>query len=166
MGSAGSFINVFQTIDQNVGNIETQRLAEAAEARDAQANIEIARYARVDAIARGAQAAGFARMEGTRVVARQRIAFAAGGIDVTVGTPADVATSTAMMAELDAQTLQNNAAREAWGFKRTEEKIVRQRRMAETTRRLDIGKALAGGPGVSILGGFGVRPWESNWKPK
>lgn len=73
----------------------------------------------IDTLRRGAVAGGLARMQGTSVIAQQKVAYEASGVDSTVGTPAQVAAGTRMVSELDAQTLQNNAAREALGHATT-----------------------------------------------
>jgi hypothetical protein len=79
-------------------------------------NAQNARTAADDAITRGSLAAGVARMKGSQLAAEQQVGYATSGIDVGVGTPAQTIAQTRMMSELDAQTLKNNAAREAWGF--------------------------------------------------
>ncbi len=73
----------------------------------------------VDALRRGSFLGGLKRMEGTRLIAKQQVAYEASGVDSTVGTPAQMAGSTRLISELDAQTLQNNAAREALGHTTT-----------------------------------------------
>lgn len=78
----------------------------------------------VDALRQGEQDAGRARMKGSEMVARQRVAFANSGVDASVGTPAQVASSTSMWAELDAQTTRNNAMRKAFGYKETARKYT------------------------------------------
>lgn len=163
MGAAwGSAIGIFQGIDQQVGSIEANRIASKVAAEDAKANIEIARQAGADAIARGAQEAAKKRMEAAQVIGRQRVAFGASGVDGSVGTPVELAASTRMFSELDARTIENNAFREAMGFKATEDKINRQTKANKTMAELDKWKTLlpGGGPAVSILGGLGVTPWE------
>lgn len=79
-------------------------------------NATLAERAAADAMQRGYQEAGRARMAGSQLVAEQKVAAAASGVDPTVGTPAQVSAGTAAIAEIDARTLENNAAREAWGF--------------------------------------------------
>lgn len=76
----------------------------------------------VDALRQGEQDAGRARMKGSEMVARQRVAFSNSGVDASVGTPAQVAASTSMWTELDAQTSRNNAMRKAFGYKQSARK--------------------------------------------
>jgi hypothetical protein len=68
------------------------------------------------ALIKGARGAAKARMEGSALIARQRTAYATSGVETTSGTPMAVMASTAGLSELEAQTIQNDAAREAWGY--------------------------------------------------
>jgi hypothetical protein len=77
----------------------------------------LAERASGDALQRGAIEAGKARIAGSRLEAKQRVAYTASGVDASVGTPANVIADTAALGELDAQTVENNAAREAWGYR-------------------------------------------------
>lgn len=70
-----------------------------------------------DAVSRGETAASRARLKGKMVIGSQRAALAASGVDVNTGSAADVQADTAAMSALDAQTIKNNAAREALGYK-------------------------------------------------
>lgn len=96
-----------------------------ANAKEAQAkqkeiadNKLLAYSAATDAEVRGGKEAGQTRSAASQLIAQQKVAYANSGIDPTVGTAADVMADTRAMSELDAQTLKNNAAREAWGFRR------------------------------------------------
>lgn len=64
---------------------------------------------------RGGIAAGRRRMAASALGGTQKVAYAMGSIDANSGTAAAMSTSSAIFAELDAQTLQNNAVREAFG---------------------------------------------------
>lgn len=105
----------------NIAGAVTQRAAEEkafdANSRELQRAAKLADAQAVDALRRGSLLAGQARTKGTRVLAEQQIAFASSGVDASVGTPAQLANETGAMSEFDAQTLENNAAREAWGHK-------------------------------------------------
>lgn len=80
----------------------------------------------VDALAQGETDAGLSRMKGSEMVARQRVAFASSGVDLSVGTPVQVASSTSRWAELDAQSARNNAMRKAFGYRETARKYRNQ----------------------------------------
>jgi hypothetical protein len=122
-----------------------QQLSKAAMRSDALA---------VDALRRGSFLGGLKRMEGSRTIAQQKVAYEASGVDSTVGTAAQVAGATRLVSELDAQTLQNNAAREALGHTTTADQYradwTRVQREAEN-RRTQRGMEW-GGKALSFLG--------------
>jgi hypothetical protein len=81
-------------------------------------NLVAVRQQEADARARGGYAAGQLRMQASQLAARQRVAYANSGVDISEGTPAATMAATRVMGELDAETAVNNAAREAWGYQR------------------------------------------------
>ncbi len=89
-----------------------------ADRKQADANTALANEAASDALIRGASDAAGYRTTGTQVAAKQMVAFSNSGVDATVGTAANVQDSTRARAELEALTVENNAAREAWGYKK------------------------------------------------
>jgi hypothetical protein len=119
---AGIALSVGSTLLDLIGQSGEQQ----ARQQDADYNERAARMAAADAVARGTTEAGYARMAGSRLAATQQVAFASGGVDATVGTPADTIGASRAMSEMDALTLANNAAREAWGFEEEAKHIKRQ----------------------------------------
>lgn len=92
-------------------------------------------------------ATGQVRTKGSELAAQQGTAYAASGIDQSMGTAAAVQADTAAMSEVDAQTIRNNAAREAWGY------AVDTQQEAEKAKA---GRDAAGRKAVgSVLTGFG-----------
>jgi hypothetical protein len=83
----------------------------------ANVNAEVAGIKGEQTIQRGYEQEAKLRGEVRRMVGTARAAYAGQGVDVNVGTAADVQTDIQVMGELDALTLRNNAAREAWGYK-------------------------------------------------
>jgi len=71
---------------------------------------------------RGGTAAGRRRMAASALGGTQKVAYAMGSIDANSGTAAATSSSSAIFAELDAQTLQNNAVREAFGHEESARK--------------------------------------------
>lgn len=69
-----------------------------------------------DAVARGTIAEDRQRQQTAGLAGSQRATAAANGIDVGSGSAADITSDTARMGELDALTIRNNAAREAYGY--------------------------------------------------
>ena len=113
----------------------------------------------VDANQRGAVLAGLARMRGSKLASQQQVAFAAGGVDSSVGTAADVIAETALMTELDADTISNNAAREAWGHKKTVDNLKVKRTQSEARSRAAQEKGvldMVGSLGDFAAGGIGT----------
>jgi len=100
-----------------------------------------------DTIAAGNTSADWQRVRTGQAVGTQRAVQAANGIDVNSGSAAQLQDDTAMIGELDALTLQNNAAREAYGY-RTQAQMDRANAAQVLT---NAGNKATG----SILGGLG-----------
>lgn len=98
----------------------------------AEQNAAVADAQAEDAVDRGAEQESNFRMGVRGMVGKQRASIAAGNVDVSYGSAVDVQADTRYMGELDALTIRNNAAREAWGFK-TQGADLRAR--AEIARR-------------------------------
>lgn len=124
----------------------------ANENNDTAENVKLAHAAAADAIARGNADAARARMQATQMIARQKVAFASSGVDASVGTAAEAGASTRMFSELDAQTLKNNAAREAWGFKKQAAAMERQQDLRNRGGMVSAGGTALGGIGSFLSG--------------
>lgn len=133
--------------DAYVSNTERLRKAALAESANAVLTMQA-----------GDLQAGKLRMEGSKVVAAQRVAFGASGVDATKGTPADLATSSQLMSELDAQTAINNAARGALGHTQTAAQINQER--VDLRKQYDSSQAAGaiglGGKLISDMTSFGT----------
>lgn len=86
-------------------------------ARDMRTNAGYAKQAADDALARGQYDADLQRVRTGQAIGTQRAAMAANGGLVNEGSNALLQEDTASLGELDALTIQNNAAREAYGLK-------------------------------------------------
>ena len=80
-------------------------------------NAKVAEMQAVDALARGAEDEERFRMVVKGLIGSQRAGFAGQNVDVGIGSPVDVVADSAYLGELDALTIRNNAAREAWGYR-------------------------------------------------
>jgi hypothetical protein len=80
--------------------------------RNAQLAQQAADQARQDGETKAAQSA----LAGKQLIARQRVAFAANGVDANAGSAADIQADTAEGNKLDQLTILNNAERQAIGF--------------------------------------------------
>jgi hypothetical protein len=108
---------------------------------------------------KGTLEAGNIRMAGSRLIAKQKVAYANSGVESTTGTAAAVQADTRGQVELDAQTEANNAAAEVFGFKMQKEYAKKNlQRSLDSANREAIGSALSGAGqiiGSGGMGGFG-----------
>ncbi len=77
----------------------------------------MAEYAAQDAHARGEEQAIAAQRRAAQLRGRQRATMAGNGVDLAVGTPADLVNQTDFFGEVDANTARDNAARDAWSYR-------------------------------------------------
>lgn len=94
-------------------------------------NADIADAQARDATERGKTKEGRFRQDVSRLQGSQRARLAAQGIDIDTGSAGYLQSETAVIGEVDALTIRNNAAREAWGFKM---QAVDARSKAQLTR--------------------------------
>lgn len=105
----------------NTAEAQAEAGEHAKEASDSLAdladyNAGVARLQAKDAVARGAEEESRFRAQIGGAIGAQRAGIAAGNIDVSYGSAVDVQADAAFLGELDALTIRNNAAREAWGY--------------------------------------------------
>jgi hypothetical protein len=108
-------------------------------------NARIAEDEAALALQRGAIAKGVERMKGAQEIGAARAAQGTSGIDMTSGSALDVISDAAMLNELDAQTIGNNAAREAWGYQVEATNARAAGRLAQTQARFAAASTLIGG---------------------
>lgn len=126
--------------------------------RAAEANARMAKMAAADARYRGGVQAGQARMQGSQVVAQQQALLGASGVDTGTGTAAQMAAVTRASAEVDALTLRNNAARQAYGLEAQADEMKRQGNAAQSAARWGAAGSLLGGAGQ--VAGIG---YQAGW---
>lgn len=103
-----------------MGMIQQGNAAAAASKYNAQVaemNATLADRRAKDAIERGQVAEQQKRAEVAQLQGRQRAAMAANGVDLTFGSPLDTLVDTAVLGELDALTIRQNANREAYDYR-------------------------------------------------
>lgn len=100
-----------------------------------------------ETVTAGDTSADWQRVKASQAIGTQRSVQAANGIDVNSGSSALIQDDTAMLGELDALTIQNNAAREAYGLR-----VQAQQDLSNAGQTIKNGKTAATG---SILGGLG-----------
>jgi hypothetical protein len=114
---AGQLLNVIGNVKQ--GNAareagEAEGRAYDSDAARLEFNAKVADLQASDAVARGQQEESLFRQQVRALMGRQRTGSAGAGLDIGVGSAVDIAGNTAHLGELDALTIRNNAAREAW----------------------------------------------------
>jgi hypothetical protein len=77
----------------------------------------MAEYAADDAKKKGEENAIAVRRKGDAIASAQRTRLAAAGLDLNVGTAADLVDTTNFFKDQDVATTRNNAARDAWGYR-------------------------------------------------
>lgn len=88
-----------------------------AQAQIADNNAVIAGWQAADAERRGALKATQSRIQTVQLEGTQRAAMAANGVDLASDTPQRIVTDTEQFGKIDANTIIDNAAREAWGYR-------------------------------------------------
>ena len=79
-------------------------------------NAKIAAQQRSAALQQGQQQAQQAEMQQAQLHAQQVAAISANGVDLNSGSATDLLATTKFLGNQDVATIQNNAARQAWGY--------------------------------------------------
>lgn len=138
----GSALSGFATIGMGQAKAGAEGRAAYEDAQDEQRVLSYNLLAAGDA---GRLAVQKIRMSGSQLIAQQKVGYAASGVAIDTGTPAAVMASQRALVELDALTAENNAARQAWGYKLQREQSKRNlQRTLEGKNREVIGSALSG----------------------
>lgn len=109
--AAGATSSIFGAFSKS----SAEKAAYEYQAKVAENNALAAEWQAQDAIVRGQAAEAQQRMKTAQLKSTQRASLAARGIDLGEGSALNILTDTDYMGELDALTIRNNAAREAWG---------------------------------------------------
>lgn len=80
-------------------------------------NARIAELGAQSVLDQGQRQIGALTMQAGQLKSRQRAALAANGVDLGEGNAAEIQASTAIMSEMDKNTLEANAVRTAWGYR-------------------------------------------------
>lgn len=104
------------------------RLALKGAAQIAEINAGVAEHAAQLELSRGQDLVAAATERAGQVKGAQRAAMAANGIDLGVGSAAEILTTTDMVKEHDMQTIQANAVRAAWGHRMNATSLTNQAR--------------------------------------
>lgn len=107
------------TVVSGMGQIQQGNAAAASakyNATVAEMNATLADRRAKDAIERGQVEEQQKRAQVAQLQGRQKAAMAANGVDLSFGSPLDTLVDTAVLGELDALTIRQNAAREAYDY--------------------------------------------------
>lgn len=80
-------------------------------------NAQIAEWQAQNALERGQKAEQAQRLKTAQLKGTQRAAMAARGVALDEGSPLNILQDTEYMGEIDANTIHDNAALEAWGYR-------------------------------------------------
>lgn len=109
-GLLGGFAGSFYSAKSQKSNLEHQ-------ARMAEINARIAETGAKTELARGQAEYARHTLQAGHLKSAQRAALAANGVALNEGSAAEILAATDIMKEIDAQTIEENAMRNAWGYR-------------------------------------------------
>lgn len=117
-----------------------------SQAAMADSNARLAELGAQSALSQGAQQSASLTLKAGQLKSRQRASLAANGVDLGVGSAAEIQASTELMKEVDKNQLELNALRNAWGYRAQgvnyqNEALAKRAQAASTSPAM----ALAGG---------------------
>ena len=95
----------------------TQKANLNGQAAVADANARMAELSAQSALNQGQKKVGQLTLQAGHLKSRQRVALAANGVDLGVGSAAEIQASTDIMAEIDKNTIETDATYAAWGIR-------------------------------------------------
>lgn len=116
----GQIANVFQSykgarVSQQQSN--AQKMANEAQALVAENNAQLATWQAMDALYRGQVEENRSRLNTAGLKGAQRAAIGASGVTMDSDSAVRLMTDTDILGEIDAGTVRDNAAREAWALR-------------------------------------------------
>lgn len=114
-------------------------------------NATMAEYAAQDAQRRGEEQVQAVQRKASQLKGTQRSMMAARGLDLGVGTAADIVDSTDFFADQDVATTRYNASREAWSARAQGQDMLMQGRYAARNANMQAAGTLLGAAG-SVAG--------------
>lgn len=144
-GMASSAIGSYYSSATQKINLETQAYL-------ADTNARIAELGAQSALFQGQQQVGSLTMKAGQLKSKQRAAMAANGVSLSEGNAVELQASTDIMKEVDANTLEANAVRNAWEH-RTQ--AVNYQNEALASRATASGISPGGSMATSLIGSAG-----------
>lgn len=97
------------------------------------------------ALFRGDQQVSVSQQRTAQTIGAQRAGAGASGVDVNTGSPVRAQEDTARIGAMDAQTIQENAQRSAWGYRTQAENFGNEAKLDESRGELGALSSLIGG---------------------
>lgn len=96
---------------------KNQKASFEYQAHMADLNAKLSEMSAQQELLKGERQIGALTLKAGQLKSSQRAAMAANGIDLGVGSAAEIQASTDLMKEIDANTIHANSVRDAWGFR-------------------------------------------------
>lgn len=122
IGKAGIGMQAIGGVAATVGaynKAKAERSAYEMQAQVAENNKQFAQWQAEDALVRGEKATAAAQLRTRQLKGKQIASMAGRGIDLGEGSALNILTDTDLMGEIDANTVKDNAAKEAYGHRTT-----------------------------------------------
>lgn len=120
IGAAALVSQSAGVIGQTVGSYrksQGEKVAYEYQSKIASNNAQIAEWQAQDATTRGAKAQNNLQLKTAQMKGTQQAVMAARGLDLAEGSPLNILSDTEFMGKRDEQTIQSNAAKEAWSLR-------------------------------------------------
>lgn len=120
MASASAIMQTGGMVTSALGSYNSAAISKInlnAQAAISDSNARVAELGAQSALLRGQKQAGALSLKAGQLKSRQRATLAANGVDLGVGSAAELQASTDIMAEIDKNTIESNAVYEAWGYR-------------------------------------------------
>lgn len=118
-------------------------------------NAQIADWQAQDALDRGVVNERTMRRQTKQVIGSQRASLASQGVDINKGSALDVQADAAYLGELDALTIRNNAAKEAWGYRVQANDYRNKGKIAKREGTFGAFNTILGSAGSLLLSNYG-----------
>ncbi len=123
-------------------------------------NAGYADWQAADALERGATNEKRTRQNTEAVIGSQRVSLATQGVDVNKGSSLDVQADAAYLGELDALTVRNNAAKEAYGYTVEAADLRERGKIVKQTSQMEAINTIVGGGSSLLLAKYGGGPYS------
>jgi hypothetical protein len=150
-GVGASTVGAYMGASAQKANLQSQ-------ARIAEINATLADQSARQELAASSRKQSEIKLRGAQVKAAQRAGYAGAGIDIAVGTPVSVATSTDFITETDANTAATNGLMSAWG-RRMEASNARSAADARRAQARSISPLLTGASSLITGAGQVAQSW-------